>query len=65
MMKTRLLTEADEWSAAFMPWRSNPDSLWLKADLRELRDLAEYQSLKALALAKLCLKEFPDADDPV
>lgn len=41
--------------AAFLPWRMNPDSLWLHADLSELHALAEYQSNKALALARECL----------
>lgn len=41
--------------AAFVPWRMPPSSMWLHADISELRELAEYQSLKAMALAERCL----------
>lgn len=49
--------------AAFVPWRTPPGSMWLYADIGELRELAEYQSFKAMAMARMCLdsKEVPDA----
>jgi len=49
-----LLAEVD-FEPAFLPCRMNPDSMWLHADIAELRALAEYQSSKALALARRCL----------
>ena len=59
-----LLAEIEDFEPAFLPWRMPPSSMWLHADIAELRALAEYQSLKAQALAKSCLepKEVPDAD---
>ncbi len=61
-----LLAEIPNWEQAFLPWRMSPDSLWLHADIADLRALAEFQSFKALALARLCLetKEISDAEPP-
>jgi hypothetical protein len=58
-----LLAEIEDFEPAFLPWRMSPDSIWLRADIAELRALAEYQSSKALALARQCLdsKEMLDA----
>ena len=38
----------------FLLWRRPPDSLWLTVPVDELRDLVEYQSAKALAMAAAC-----------
>jgi hypothetical protein len=58
-----LLAEIDI-DPAFVQWRMPPSSMWLHADLADLRALAELQSLKAQAMASACLdpsKETPHA----
>lgn len=49
-----LLVEIPNWEPAFLPWRMSTDSMWLRADLVDLRQLVELQSHKALQLAKEC-----------
>lgn len=47
-----LLVGIESWEDAFLPWRMPADSVWLTADIGELRSMVELQSLRAKRLAE-------------